>query len=104
MTNINRNSMSPEQIKNESTKALDLYKKFKIYLEKDEFGISNLKAAKILEAKIVESESKIKSLQMLKVKSEQVLKKLNDRRKFRIEQNKKLKESLIKQLNSGDKK
>ena len=98
MTNDNKNLMNSEQIKNESTKSLDLYRKFKTYLEKDEFGLFNLKAKKVLEEKVFVSEAKIRSLLNLKVKSEQVLKNLIEKRKSQIIQNKKLKESLVKKL------
>mgnify|MGYP001218891007 CR=1 FL=1 len=98
MTINNKNTMNQEQIKNESAKALDVYKKFKTFLEKDEFELFNLKSKKALQEKVVVSEAKIRSLLQLKTKSEKVLTALVNRRKVLVGENRKLKDTLVKKL------
>jgi hypothetical protein len=76
VTNVNKNPVIKEQIKNEPVKTL-----------------------KVLNENIATSESKIKSLKNLKIKTEQVLKLLTESKNKSIEKNRKLKESLLTKLN-----
>ena len=98
MTNVNKKTKFNEQIKNESSKFYDFYLKLKLYLEKDKFKLFNLKSKIILENKIQKAEIEIQKLIDLKLKSEKILKKLIDERLKIIQNNKKLKEVLIKKL------
>jgi hypothetical protein len=73
VANISKNPVSKEQIKKESVK--------------------------VLSESVVKSKSKIKKLQDLKIKTEQVVKQLTATNNLFVNQNNRLKESLLKELN-----
>lgn len=99
MTNITKNNLNAEQIKNEAVKAVEFYKKLKIYFEKDEFGIANIAAKKDLDKRNTESTEQLQRLVALKEKTEKVLKTLTERKETQLAHNKKQQESLLQKLN-----
>jgi len=104
MTNSVRNLENKEQIKNNTNISNDICKKFKIFLEKDNFEIVKSKSKKLLESKTNESITKIEKLKDLQLRSEKVITRLDETLKRKTIENKKLKDSLMLCLNQGVKK
>jgi len=104
MTNSARNPTNIEQIKNNTNISNDICKKFKIFLEKDNFGIVKSKSQKLLESKTIESISKINQLKDLQMRSEKAISRLDETLKTKTIENKKLKDSLMLRLSQGVKK
>jgi hypothetical protein len=99
MTNSTRNSTNIEQIKNNTNISNDICRKFKIFLEKDNFGVVKSKSQKLLESKIIESVTKIEQLKDLQMRSEKAIARLDETLKKKQLENRKLKESLMLQMN-----
>jgi len=104
MTNSARNLTNIEQIKNNTNISNDICKKFKIFLEKDNFEIVKSKSQKLLESRSIEATQKLEKLNDLKLRSEKAISRLDETLKNKTIENKKLKDSLMLRLNQGVKK
>ena len=98
MTNNIKNTINPEQIKNNIPETSCLVDKLKLILDKDEFGYFKGKTRRSLDLKIKETENKLQTLLDLKKRSEDIYKILVQKKKNLILENKKLKESLMEKL------
>ena len=104
MTNSARNLTNIEQIKNNTNISNDICKKFKIFLEKDNFEIVKSKSQKLLESRSIEATQKLEKLNDLKLRSEKAISRLDETLKNKTIENNKLKDSLMLRLNQGVKK
>jgi hypothetical protein len=99
MTKNTRNPIGIEQIKNNTNIVNDICKKFKIFLEKDNFEITKSKSRKLLESKIIESDSKMIQLKDLQQRSDKAISRLETTLRTKSIENNKLKESIMLCLN-----
>ena len=101
MTNDSKKQPLPQKVKNNvSTHSDDFNLKVKKFLERDEFGLFKLKASKLLDKKINRTNIKIQKLLDLKSRAEQIYRNITIRKKNLIDENKKIKESLMVKLQS----
>jgi len=99
MTNDSKNQPLPQKVKNKvSSPSANFNLKVKKYLERDEFGLFKLKSSKLLDSKINESNTKIQKLLDLKSRSEQIYRNITIKKKSLIAENKKIKDSLMVEL------
>lgn len=101
MTNDSKTVTLPSKIKNKVSTNSDRFNfKLKKFLERDEFGLFKLKSTKLLDRKITDSNTKIQQLLDLKSRAEQIYRNITNQKKILIEENKKIKESLMVKLQS----
>ena len=100
-TNSKQNTLIQEQNKKNLIKSETFFQYLKIFLEKDTHNIFKIKTNKILNERIVLLDDKIQKLLNLKIRSDQTIKLLNEKRKTLVANNKKLRESLIQKLKLG---